>query len=81
MLSVRLDVRMDGVADRTRTDTAGLTIPGAGRYTTATKKDGDGRARTGGLSPDKRVLCATELRPLRLKRPVDPMGFLASPYG
>jgi hypothetical protein len=24
---------------------------------------GDDRARTGGLSPDKRVLCATELRP------------------
>jgi hypothetical protein len=27
------------------------------------KNDGDGRARTGGLSPDKRALCSSELRP------------------
>jgi hypothetical protein len=26
-------------------------------------KDGDDRTRTGGLSPDKRALCAPELRP------------------
>ena len=51
-----------GVADRIRTDTAGLTTPGARRYTTATM-DGDDRNRTGDRSPDKRVLLPSELRP------------------
>src|SRR5262245_41710118 len=32
------------------------------RYTTVTMY-GDDRTRTGGLSPDKRALCSTELRP------------------
>jgi hypothetical protein len=57
-----LSVRVRGVADRTRTDTAGLTTPGARRYTTATM-DGDDRNRTGDRSPDKRVLLPSELRP------------------
>lgn len=41
---------------------AGLTTPGASVYTTATMS-GDDRTRTGGLSPDKRALCSSELRP------------------
>ena len=40
----------------------GLTTPGASVYTTATTS-GDDRTRTGGLSPDKRALCSSELRP------------------
>ena len=38
---------------------------GCCRYTTATMKlsNGDDRARTGALSPDKRVLYPSELRP------------------
>ena len=40
----------------------GLTTPGASDYTTATTS-GDDRARTGGLSPDKRVLFSSELHP------------------
>jgi hypothetical protein len=52
----------EGVADRIRTDTAGVTTPGACRYTTATM-DGDDRNRTGDRSPDKRVLLPSELRP------------------
>jgi hypothetical protein len=32
-------------------------------YTTATMRGGDDRTRTGGLSPDKRALCSSELRP------------------
>ena len=59
-----LSVRMRRVADRIRTGTARLTTSGADRYTTATtKRSGDDRTRTGDLSPDKRVLCAAELRP------------------
>jgi hypothetical protein len=41
---------------------AGFTTPDASVYTTATMS-GDDRIRTGGLSPDKRVLCSSELRP------------------
>ena len=52
------------VTDRTRTGTARLTTSGARRYTTATtKRSGDDRTRTGDLSPDKRALCSSELRP------------------
>jgi hypothetical protein len=40
----------------------GIHRPGCCRYTTVTKS-GDDRIRTGGLSPDKRVLCSSELRP------------------
>jgi hypothetical protein len=35
---------------------------GCCRYTTATMS-GDDRTRTGGLSPDKRALCSSELHP------------------
>src|SRR5436190_15721191 len=35
---------------------------GASVYTTTTTS-GDDRTRTGGLSPDKRALCSSELRP------------------
>jgi hypothetical protein len=41
---------------------SGVTAPGASVYTTTTMS-GDDRARTGGLSPDKRVLSSSELRP------------------
>ena len=50
------------VTDRIRTDASRLTTSGACRYTTVTRS-GDDRARTGGLSRDKRVLCSSELRP------------------
>jgi hypothetical protein len=48
-------VRRKGAADRIRTGTARITTSNAGLYTTATS-NGDDRTRTGGLSPDKRVL-------------------------
>jgi hypothetical protein len=38
-----LSVRLEEVADRIRTDTSGITTPGACRYTTATMLDGDDR--------------------------------------
>jgi hypothetical protein len=59
--------RRRGVAGRARTGACGAHNPGCFRYTTATMQglSGDGRARTGGLSPDKRALSAAELRPRR----------------
>ena len=59
--------RTRGAAGRIRTGTSGITTPGASRYTTATMRGGDDRARTGDLSPDKRVLSSAELRPRRGK--------------
>src|SRR5579862_7739665 len=59
LLSVRARRR---AADRTRTGTARLTTSSACRYTTATT-NGDDRVRTGGLSPDKRVLCLLSYAP------------------
>src|SRR5215471_7840221 len=50
-----LSVRVERAADRTRTGTARITTSNACRYTTAATS-GDDRSRTGGLSPDKRVL-------------------------
>ena len=61
LLSVRL--QESKVADRVRTGADGAHNPGCFRYTTATTKSGDDRTRTGGLSPDKRVLSTSELRP------------------
>ncbi len=58
-----LSVRMR-VAGRARTDAAGLTTPSAAA-TPRPPWSGDDRARTGGLSPDKRALCSSELRPRR----------------
>ena len=69
-----------GVTGRARTGAAGITAPDASHYTTVTTgghfsrrncrlravtRDGDDRTRTGGLSPDKRALCSSELRPLQ----------------
>jgi hypothetical protein len=54
------------VADRVRTGAAGLTTPGAS-VTPRPPRSGDDRTRTGGLSPDKRVLCSSELRPRRVR--------------
>ena len=51
------------MAGRARTDAAGLTTPSAAA-TPRPPWSGDDRARTGGLSPDKRALCSPELRPL-----------------
>ena len=75
MLSVRVRVAAGstGVTRRTgwpaggsnAAPTAGLTTPGASVYTTATQPDsGDDRTRTGGLSPDKRVLCRLSYAPV-----------------
>jgi hypothetical protein len=58
-----LSVRLEEVADRIRTDTSGITTPGACRYTTATMLDGDDRNRTGDRSPDKRVLLPLSYAP------------------
>ena len=55
---------LEKVADRVRTGAAGLTTPGAS-VTPRPPRNGDDRTRTGGLSPDKRVLCSSELRPHR----------------
>jgi hypothetical protein len=44
----------------------GLTTPGASA-TPRPPRSGDDRTRTGGLSPDKRVLCSSELRPRRVR--------------
>ena len=45
----------------------------------AATRDGDDRTRTGGLSPDKRALCSSELRPQGrvCKRCLDLCGFAA----
>jgi hypothetical protein len=44
----------------------GLTTPGAS-VTPRPPRSGDDRTRTGGLSPDKRALCSSELRPRRVR--------------
>ena len=55
------DVR---VAGRARTGAGGDHNPGCFRLHHGHHESGDDRTRTGGLSPDKRVLCTSELRPL-----------------
>jgi hypothetical protein len=52
--------------DRIRTGTARITTSDAAvtPRSPRSSRNGDGRARTGDLSPDKRALCAAELRPL-----------------
>jgi hypothetical protein len=55
------------VADRVRTGADGAHNPGCFRYTHGHHESGDDRTRTGGLSPDKRVLCTSELRPRRVR--------------
>lgn len=50
----------EGAAGRTRTGAAGITTPMLPLHH---GHSGDGRARTGGLSPDKRALWPSELRP------------------
>ena len=62
-----LSVRVGGAADRTRTGTARITTSNACRYTTATMS-GDDRTRTGGLSPDKRVLLPLSYAPEEVAR-------------
>ncbi len=62
LLSVRVELGGRPGSNRRR----GAHNPGCFRYTTATTS-GDDRTRTGGLSPDKRVLCSSELRPLASK--------------
>ena len=61
MLSVRVKTR---VAGRARTGASGDHNPGCFRLHHGHHDSGDDRTRTGGLSPDKRVLCTSELRPL-----------------
>jgi hypothetical protein len=68
---------LGGVADRIRTDAARFTTSGACRYTTATMS-GDDRTRTGGLSPDKRALCSSELHPPRHRLRCRPSGCASS---
>jgi hypothetical protein len=51
------------VAGRARTGASGDHNPGCFRLHHGHHESGDDRTRTGGLSPDKRVLCASELRP------------------
>ena len=66
------------VAGRDRTDAARITTANAA----ATPRppwmgppgNGDDRIRTGGLSPDKRALCAPELRPPTRRRAIAPAG-------
>ena len=57
-----LSAREGGVAGRARTDAARITTANAAA-TPRPPRNGDDRIRTGGLSPDKRALCALELRP------------------
>ena len=57
-----------GVTDRNRTGTARLTTSGARRLHHGHHESGDDRIRTGNLSPDKRALCAAELRPHEVAR-------------
>src|SRR5204863_6853727 len=52
------------VAGRARTGAGGDHNPGCFRLHHGHHESGDDRTRTGGLSPDKRVLCTSELRPL-----------------
>ena len=52
-----------GVAGRARTGASGDHNPGCFRLHHGHHESGDDRARTGGLSPDKRALCSSELRP------------------
>ena len=58
---------MSRVAGRARTGACGAHNPGCFRLHHG-HHDGDDRTRTGGLSPDKRVLCSSELRPLDEQR-------------
>src|SRR5439155_4105076 len=51
------------VAGRARTGASGVHDPGCFRLHHGHHESGDDRTRTGGLSPDKRVLCTSELRP------------------
>ena len=51
-----------GVTGRARTGAAGLKTP-CFRLRQGHHESGDDRTRTGGLSPDKRALCSSELRP------------------
>jgi hypothetical protein len=53
------------VAGRARTGASGDHNPGCFRLHHGHHESGDDRTRTGGLSPDKRVLCTSELRPHR----------------
>jgi hypothetical protein len=53
------------VAGRARTGANGDHNPGCFRLHHGHHESGDDRTRTGGLSPDKRVLCTSELRPRR----------------
>ncbi len=55
------------VAGRDRTGASGDHNPGCFRLHHGHHESGDDRTRTGGLSPDKRVLCTSELRP-RMRR-------------
>src|SRR5262249_45610183 len=54
--------RRERATDRIRTGTARITTSDAA-VTPQPPRSGDDRIRTGDLSPDKRVLCAAELRP------------------
>ena len=51
------------VAGRARTGASGDHNPGCFRLHHGHHESGDDRTRTGGLSPDKRALCSSELRP------------------
>ena len=61
-------LRLKGVTDRIRTGTSRLTTSGAAVTPRPPRCSGDDRARTDDLSPDKRALCAAELRPPRVAR-------------
>ena len=52
-----------GVAGRARTGASGDHSPGCFRLHHGHHESGDDRTRTGDLSPDKRALCSSELRP------------------
>jgi hypothetical protein len=56
------------VAGRARTGASGDHNPGCFRLHHGHHESGDDRTRTGGLSPDKRVLCTSELRPRTARR-------------
>jgi hypothetical protein len=60
-----LSVRVEWGGDRPGSNRRrGFHTPGCFLYTTATM-NGDDRTRTGALSPDKRALSSSELRPRR----------------
>jgi hypothetical protein len=63
------------VAGRTRTGASGDHNPGCFRLHHGHHESGDDRTRTGGLSPDKRVLCASELRPRARRKVIARVGF------